>query len=132
MHSYCRFSEKLLFALLCIAGVAVIGYAALGPAKSVPRTGLGWQTDHFAGYFVFTWLLCGLWRHAVAVGSGATGLAVALEMFQGLTPDRFPDTMGAFYSISGVLCATLLVNLLRVNKRSLCRSSSVPRMIAER
>ena len=26
----------------------------LGPANWQPRTGLGWQTEHFLGYFVVT------------------------------------------------------------------------------
>ena len=41
-----------------IGGVTVLVllllFCALGPAKWQYRTGLGWQFDHVAGYFVFT------------------------------------------------------------------------------
>jgi hypothetical protein len=101
--------NKLIMVVVSLACLALIGYAALGPAKLVPRTGLGWQVDHFTGYFCFTTLLCGAWRRTFAVGGGTCSLAIILEIFQGLTPDRTPDVMGAFYSISGVFCATLVL-----------------------
>jgi len=34
--------------------------AALGPAKWAPRTELGWQFDHFIGYFGITLFVLGL------------------------------------------------------------------------
>jgi hypothetical protein len=103
--------NKFVIALFSVICILFIGYVALGPAKMVPRTGLGWQADHFTGYFGFTALLCSAWRRIFAVGGWVTSFALALELFQGLTPDRHPDVMGAFYSVSGVLCATLLADL---------------------
>lgn len=87
-------------------------FAALGPAKMIPRTGLGWQVDHFTGYFVLTVASCCVWKRVFVVGAGITGLAALLEICQGLTPDRTPDVMGAFFSASGILVATLLVDFV--------------------
>jgi hypothetical protein len=41
-------SRRVVF-LLSAALLALIVMAALGPAKAIPRTGLGWQFDHFSG-----------------------------------------------------------------------------------
>jgi VanZ family protein len=97
--------------IVSVAFLAFIVYAALGPAKSVPRTGLGWQIDHFAGYFVLTSMLSLVWRRALMIGAAVASLALALEMSQSFTSDRFPDFMGAFYSVFGVTSATLLADV---------------------
>jgi hypothetical protein len=39
--------------------------AALGPAKWAPRTELGWQFDHFIGYFGITLFFCVGWPPTV-------------------------------------------------------------------
>jgi len=93
--------------LLSWALFALIVFAALGPARAIPRTGLGWQLDHFVGYFIFTSVICASFRRAFSVGGVVASIALTLEILQGFTPDRFPDVMGAFYSLSGVLTATL-------------------------
>jgi hypothetical protein len=98
--------------IISVALLAFIIFAALGPAKLVPRTGLGWQIDHFTGYFVLTSILCGVWRRVFLVGGVLASFAVFLEIFQCITPDRFSDFMGAFYSVSGVVGATLLTDIL--------------------
>jgi hypothetical protein len=36
-------------------------FAALGAAKWIPRSGLGWQIDHFVGYFALTLTFGLLW-----------------------------------------------------------------------
>lgn len=95
-----------------VAFVAFIVFEALGPAKIVPRSGLGWQFDHFAGYLVLSSMLCAAWRRPFVIGAFVTSFAITLEIFQGFTPDRLPDVMGAFFSISGVLTATLLADLM--------------------
>src|SRR5690348_17754505 len=41
--------------------VILLVIAALGPAKWVPRSELGWQFDHFIGYFGITLFLCFAW-----------------------------------------------------------------------
>ena len=38
--------------------VVLLVIAALGPAKWAPRTELGWQFDHFIGYFGITLFFC--------------------------------------------------------------------------
>jgi hypothetical protein len=51
-------------AFMKFCGVAVIVLlviAALGPAKWQRRTGLGWEIEHFAGYFVATTILLLTW-----------------------------------------------------------------------
>jgi hypothetical protein len=111
--------NKKIIIVLTFALLAFIIFAALGPARFVPRTGLGWQTDHFAGYFVFTAMFCCVWRRAYAVGASVSSFAVLLEIFQGLTPDRTPDVMATFYSTSGVFAATLLADLLVRSRRDL-------------
>jgi hypothetical protein len=46
---------------MAIMVLLVIG--ALGPANLTPRTALGWQIDHFLGYFAITF--------ATFIGKGA-------------------------------------------------------------
>jgi hypothetical protein len=50
----------------CIMALLVI--AALGPAKWAPRTELGWQFDHFIGYFGITLFFCFAWPRPFVVG----------------------------------------------------------------
>jgi VanZ family protein len=115
--------SKNLIIVLSVALLAFIVFAALGPAKLIPRTGLGWQVDHFTGYLVFTALFCSVWGRVFAVGASMTSFAIVLEICQGLTPDRAPDLMGAFYSTSGILTATLLADFaLRSRKLIFDRS----------
>jgi hypothetical protein len=115
-------SRNLIIALSA-ALLALIVVAALGPSRMIPRTGLGWQFDHFTGYFVFTSMFCQIWRRVVAVGASAAGFAIVLELCQGLTPDRFPDFMGAFYSISGIVTAALMVDFLVRARKHMMGSS---------
>jgi predicted membrane protein len=111
-----HFNRSVLIAL-SVALLVLIVIAALGPARSIPRTGLGWQFDHFAGYLVFTSLFCQIWRRVLMTGLSVTAFALILEICQGLTPDRNPDFMGAFYSVSGVVTAALLADVaLRARK----------------
>ncbi len=41
-----------------VAAMVFIVFAALGPGKWVPRSGLGWQMDHFFGYLGLTLMVC--------------------------------------------------------------------------
>jgi hypothetical protein len=36
--------------LCCVAALVVVAFFGLGPSKWQPRSGLGWEIDHFAGY----------------------------------------------------------------------------------
>jgi hypothetical protein len=86
-------NNKNIVVVFSLALFAFIIFAALGPAKMIPRTGRGWQFDHFTGYFVFTVASCCVWKRVFVVGASITSLAVLLEICQGLTPDRAPDVM---------------------------------------
>ena len=61
---------------------------ALGPAKWTPRTTLGWEIDHFLGYFAITSLFCLAWPRPLVVGGALMAVAALLEGLQALTPDR--------------------------------------------
>jgi VanZ family protein len=115
-------SRNLIIAFSAALLVLII-VAALGPSKMIPRTGLGWQFDHFTGYFVFTSMFCHIWRRVLAVGASATGFAILLELCQGLTPDRFPDFMGAFYSVSGIITAALIADFFVRARKHMIGSS---------
>src|SRR6516164_9027594 len=54
-----RFRTSAKVCSLVIIVLLVI--AALGPAKWAPRTELGWQFDHFIGYFGITLFFCFTW-----------------------------------------------------------------------
>ena len=47
--------------------VALLLFAALGPAKWQVRTGLGWQFDHVVGYFAFTLMFSLAWPRPLPV-----------------------------------------------------------------
>ena len=64
--------------VLSVAIMVLLVIGALGPANWTPRTALGWQTDHFLGYFVITLLVCFAWPRPLAVG-GYHGLFVVPE-----------------------------------------------------
>jgi hypothetical protein len=52
-------------AKVCSGAIMVLlVIAALGPAKWAPRTELGWQFDHFIGYFGITLFFCFAWPRA--------------------------------------------------------------------
>jgi VanZ family protein len=99
--------------------VLLLAFAALGPGKWVPRSGLGWQIDHIVGYFAFTWMVCLAWPRALVVGGAITAFAVLLEGLQAFTPDRHPDLQAALYSVVGVLVAALTADLFMLAARRL-------------
>ena len=85
--------------------------AALGPAKWTPRTALGWEIDHFLGYFAITTLIGLAWPRPFVVGGALIAVAVLLEGLQALTPDRSSNRIAAFYGAGGVLVAAPLAEL---------------------
>jgi hypothetical protein len=100
--------------LICLLGVTVIAalaLAALLPTKWVPRTGLGWQVEHFLGYFVTTLVLSVAWHRPYVVAASLMMCSGLLEALQGLTPDRTPDLTAAFTGAAGVISAATLVML---------------------
>ncbi len=87
----------------------VIG--ALGPANWTPRTALGWQIDHFVGYFTITLLVCLAWPWPFAVGGVLMAAAFLLEGLQVLTPDRTANLVAALCGAGGVLTAALVAEV---------------------
>ena len=93
------------FASVAVTVLVVI--AALGPAKWAPRTGLGFEVDHFLGYFVITTMFCLAWPRPFVGGALIVG-GVLLEGLQALTPDRSSNSLAALCGASGALAAALL------------------------
>ena len=96
---------------------AVIGflvYVHLGPARwQPPRTGPGWQWDHFLGYFAATSIVWLGWpKRPFVVGGLLMVTAVVLEALQVFTPDRHADFYAALFGACGALTQALLAALL--------------------
>ena len=85
--------------------------AALGPAKWAPRTKLGWQFDHFIGYFGITLFFCVAWPRPFVVGAIVMAVAASLEGLQALTPDRSANLEAALWGAGGALAAALVAQL---------------------
>ena len=104
------------FASVAVTVLVVI--AALGPAKWAPRTGLGFEVDHFLGYFVITTMFCLAWPRPFVVGAALIVGGVLLEGLQALTPDRSSYAPAALYGAGGALAAALLAELFIRAKKS--------------
>ncbi len=102
----------------CVAALGVLVVFGLGPEHLQPRSGLGFQVDHFVGYIVLSFVFCIAWpRRFVVVGALAV-FAVVLEALQALTTDRNSNAEAAFYSVCGVLAGAVLAELsIRAWKR---------------
>jgi VanZ family protein len=112
-------SRARLIGLLGAAAVAGLSLATLLPTHWVPRTGLGWENEHFIVYFTTTIILSLASRKPYVVAIGLTTFAGVLEACQGLTPDRFPDLTAALSGGVGVMSAATLVILAVWAKRAL-------------
>ena len=99
-------SIKLISKVCSVAVFFLLVFAALGPAKWIPRSGLGWQIDHFVGYFALTLTFGLVWQRPLVVG-GAMALAMLLEGLQAFTPDRHADLYAAMISASGAMAAVV-------------------------
>ena len=107
MKSHFRAGTKVCS--MAIMVLLVIG--ALGPAGWTPRTALGWQIDHFVGYFVITLLVCFAWPRPFLVGGFLIAAAFLLEGLQDFTPDRTANLVAALCGAGGVVAAALLAEL---------------------
>jgi hypothetical protein len=58
MSSEARFNFRTAAKVSSLAIMVLLVIGALGPANWTPRTVLGWQFDHFLGYFAITLLVC--------------------------------------------------------------------------
>jgi VanZ family protein len=85
--------------------------AALGPAKWAPRTELGWQFDHFIGYFGITLFVCFAWPKPLVVGGVLAAIGALLEGLQAFTPDRTANLVAALCGAGGALAAALIAAL---------------------
>jgi VanZ family protein len=102
---------KRVLQLCCITVLVVLAVVALGPAKWQPRSGLGWEIDHFAGYFVITLMCCLAWPRPLVIGGALVIFAVVLEGLQAFMPDRSSYYLAAVYSAAGVIAAALIADL---------------------
>lgn len=122
------------FVIKCCSVVALVllVIVALGPAGWQPRTGLGWEIEHFVGYFAFTLMVCFAWPRPFAVGVALMAVAVLLEGLQALTPDRSSNVLAALYGAGGVLAAAVLAEFfIRAFADKTAKVSWRNQMIAE-
>ena len=119
-------SRAQLIGLLGATAAAALTLATLLPSKWVPRTGFGWEDEHFIVYFATTMLLSVASRRPYVVAIALMIFAGVLEAAQGLTPDRTPDFTAAVSGAAGVMSAAMLVILLIRARRSLMARKSDP------
>jgi VanZ family protein len=103
MRAFLKFSSVVILVLLAIM--------ALGPEQWQPRTGLGWEFDHFIGYFAITTFVCLAWPRPLVVGAALMAFGALLEGLQAFTPDRTANLMAALYGAAGALAAALIAEL---------------------
>ena len=94
-------SNKPIIKICSVAAFVLLVVVALGPSKLVPRSGLGWEFDHFFGYFALTLMFCLVWPRPLVVGVAFVVLAALLEGLQAFTPDRTPDLDSVLFSAAG-------------------------------
>ena len=102
-------SKARLIGLLGAAAFAALVMAALLPTKWVPRTGLGWQVEHFSIYFATTLILCITFPSPYVVPISVIVSSAILEALQVLTPDRVPDLTTAPCGAAGAIVAAILI-----------------------
>jgi hypothetical protein len=78
---------KPMLKVCSVAALVLLAFIALGPANWTPRSGLGWEIDHFVGYFVFTLMFCLAWPRPLVVAGALVAFASLLEALQGITPE---------------------------------------------
>lgn len=105
MRAFLKFCSVAILVLLVIM--------ALGPANWQPRTELGWEFDHFAGYFAITIFVCLAWPRPLVVGGAIMAFGSLLEGLQAFTPDRSSNLMAAIYGAGGAFAAALIAELFR-------------------
>jgi VanZ family protein len=102
---------RIVAKVCCVPIIVLLVIAALGPAKWAPRTELGWQFDHFIGYFGITLFFCFAWARPFVVAGVITSVATALEGLQAFTPDRSAYLPAILYGAGGALMAALVAEL---------------------
>jgi VanZ family protein len=94
-----------------VAAIVMLVILALGPASWAPRSGLGWEIDHFVGYFVITLIICFAWPRPYVVGGALMVVSGLLEGLQYFTPDRHANLKATLWGAGGALAAALLAEL---------------------
>ncbi len=110
---------KLTLKVFSVVALVFLVFLALGPASWQPRSGLGWELDHFVGYFVFTWIFILAWPRPLVVGGALAVFALLLENLQSFLPDRSSYFVAALYSAAGVITAAVLAELFIRLRRQL-------------
>jgi hypothetical protein len=112
-NSAIRFMTKVC----SVAFVVLFAIIALGPGNWAPRTGFGFQLDHFLGYLALTSLVCLAWPRPVIVGGALMAGGALLEGLQVFTPNHHADLVAASCGAEGALAAALLAELfIRIGK----------------
>ena len=84
---------------------------ALGPAQWTPRSGLGFEFDHFVGYFFFTFVVLSRLAAATCGRGGPRGHGGGAGELAIFYPARSSYFVAALYSAGGVMAAALLAEL---------------------
>ncbi len=105
-HRFCTVAKAFSVPILVLLVIA-----ALGPGKWAPRTHLGWQFDHFIGYFGITLFFCFAWPRPFMLGGIFAAVSALLEGLQAFTPDRAAYLPAIFYGAAGALAAALIAEL---------------------
>ena len=120
-----RMSIKTISKVCGLGVLLLFVFAALGPTKWLPRSGLGWRIDHFFSYFVLTLMFCLAWRRPFLAGGALMAIAVLLEGLQVFIPGRHADVYAALIGAGGAMAAILPSDfLIRAPRRM--TSNSVP------
>ena len=112
-------NSRLRWIRLCgVTAIGLLVIISLSGAAAQPRTALGWQMEHFLGYFAVTLIVCLAWPRPFVVAGGLVVVAGLLEGLQALTPDRHPNLIAALCGAGGALVAALLAELfIRARRR---------------
>ena len=97
--------------LCAVAALAFLVFVLLSGAAAQPRTVLGWELEHFLGYFAATLIVCAAWPRPLAVAVGLVLASGVLEVLQAFTPDRHPNFMAALYCAAGALVAATFAEI---------------------
>jgi hypothetical protein len=125
-----KFMTKFCSAALIVLFVII----AVGPGNWAPRTGFGFQLDHFLGYLALTSLVCLAWPRPVIVGGTLMAGGALLEGLQVFTPNHHADLVAASCGAEGALAAALLAELFirirewRIRRRFEAKASILARL----
>src|SRR6516162_1560316 len=110
--SFDKTTVRRALQICCVVGLLILAFIGLGPARWQPRSGIGWEIDHFVGYCVITLVCCVAWPRPLAVGGTLMLFAVLLEGLQAFMPDRSSYYLAAIYSACGVAAGALIAGLV--------------------